>query len=255
MIRRLTEVDPGATNKRAQAPDGARIYAIGDIHGRADLLSRLHAQIAADAQGSSASRKCVVYLGDYVDRGLNSREVVDLLLEGPPEGFEAIHLKGNHEEFLLRFLEDVTVGLGWFANGGEATLYSYGVRAPHGTSHLTRLEQMQAQFREILPDAHLRFLRNLGRWHIEGGYLFVHAGIRPGVPFDAQRDDDILWIRELFLDDERDHGKIVVHGHTISERPQVRHNRIGIDTGAYATGVLTALVLDGRDQTFLHTSR
>ena len=255
MIRRFIKSGPRTTKEQAQPPEGARIYAIGDIHGRADLLGRLHAQVVADARGSSASRKCIVYLGDYVDRGLYSREVIDLLLEGPPGGFEAIHLKGNHEEFLLRFLEDATIGLGWFANGGEATLYSYGVRASEPASPLSRLEDLQARFRETLPESHLRFLRNLGRWHVEGGYLFVHAGIRPGVPFEAQRDEDILWIRELFLDDERDHGKIVVHGHTISEQPQVRRNRIGIDTGAYATGVLTALVLEGRDRKFLHTSR
>jgi serine/threonine protein phosphatase 1 len=254
MIRRLIDPVRRGAQRRAEVPPDTRIYAIGDIHGRADLLKRLHDQIEADARASSAARKRIVYLGDYVDRGMNSRQVVDLLLEGPPEGFEAVHLKGNHEEFLLRFLEDAMIGPGWFINGGEATLYSYGVRTPSHSAHLGRLEHMHRQFREFLPSTHLRFFRNLSRLHIEGGYLFVHAGIRPGIAPEAQRDDDILWIREVFLDDGRDHGKIVVHGHTISEEPQVRHNRIGIDTGAYATGVLTALVLEGADRSFLQTS-
>ncbi|HEY6336091.1 MAG TPA: metallophosphoesterase family protein [Alphaproteobacteria bacterium] len=254
MIRRLIDPRRHEIQHLAEVPPDTRIYAVGDIHGRADLLERLHAQIAADARASSAARKRIVYLGDYVDRGMQSRQVVDLLLEGPLEGFEAVHLKGNHEEFLLRFLEDAMIGPGWFVNGGEATLYSYGVRAPELSANLGRLEHMHRQFRELLPATHLRFFRNLARLHVEGGYLFVHAGIRPGIAPEAQRDDDILWIREVFLNDGRDHGKIVVHGHTINDEPQVRHNRIGIDTGAYATGVLTALVLEGTDRKFLQTS-
>ncbi|HYB08838.1 MAG TPA: metallophosphoesterase family protein [Alphaproteobacteria bacterium] len=254
MIRRLIDPVRRGAEPRAEVPPDSRIYAVGDIHGRVDLLERLHALIVADARSSSAPRKRIVYLGDYVDRGMQSRQVVDLLLEGPLEGFEAIHLKGNHEEFLLRFFEDEMIGPGWFINGGEATLYSYGVRAPDLGAHSGRLGHMHRQFRENLPAAHLRFFRDLKRLHIEGGYLFVHAGIRPGIAPEAQRDDDILWIREVFLDDKRDHGKIVVHGHTINREPQVRHNRIGIDTGAYASGVLTALALEGSNRKFLQTS-
>lgn len=238
----------------AAAPDNTRVYAIGDIHGRIDLLEQLHAQIGADAADAAVGRKVIVYLGDYVDRGLHSRDVIDFLLKGPPDGFEAVYLKGNHEELMLRFIEDPKIGPGWFANGGGATLYSYGVRTLERGGDVARLNYLQQQLREGLPDTHLFFLRALAHWHVEGDYLFVHAGIRPGVPIEAQREEDMLWIRELFLNDKTDHGKIVVHGHTIIDRPEVRVNRIGIDTGAYASGVLTALALEGESYRFLQTT-
>jgi len=235
-------------------PRGTRVYAIGDIHGRADLLETLHVKVREDASQGAAERRCVVYLGDYVDRGLQSREVIDLLLEAPLEGFESVHLMGNHEEFMLRFLEQPKAGPGWFMNGGGATLYSYGVRTLERGTDLTRMSHLCEQLGRNLPERHLAFLRGLKRWHIEGDYYFVHAGIRPGVPLEEQRDEDTLWIREPFLDDPSDHGKMVVHGHTIMAEPQVRPNRIGIDTGAYATGVLTCLVLEGSTRRFLQTS-
>jgi serine/threonine protein phosphatase 1 len=238
----------------AAVPAGMRVYAIGDIHGRRDLLAALHERILADAAAQPATRHVVVYLGDYCDRGLETREVIDLLLDAPLPGFEAVHLKGNHEDFMLRFLEDTRVGPGWFANGGGGTLYSYGVRTLPRGSDVERLQSLQRQFNENLPERHLRFLESLARWHVEGDYLFVHAGIRPGVPLERQMDEDILWIRELFLEDESDHGHFVVHGHTITEQPDMRPNRIGIDTGAFATGVLTCLVLEGTERRFLQTS-
>lgn len=234
-------------------PADTRIYAIGDIHGRADLLGELVNKIAEDGRGSAVPIKRIIFLGDYVDRGLQSREVIDLVLDGLPAGFDAIALKGNHEEFMLRFLEDVRFGPGWLMNGGGATLVSYDARLSELGDELERLDDLRRQLCANLPDRHLQFLRALRRWHVEGDYLFVHAGIRPGVPLEAQQDEDILWIREEFLDHRSGHGKIVVHGHTIASAPVVRRNRIGIDTGAYATGVLTCLVLEGAGRRFLQT--
>lgn len=243
-----------APHSNAAVPAGSRIYAIGDIHGRADLLQALHDKIVDDARHAAAARKCIVYLGDYVDRGLQSKLVIELLLNGAPEGFEVAYLKGNHEDFMLRFLEDSRIGPAWIANGGGETLYSYGVRSFERGEELDLLNHLRMQLRERLPERHLQFLRALKLWHVEGDYFFVHAGIRPGIALEEQRAEDMLWIRELFLNDERDHGKIIVHGHTIADEPQARSNRIGIDTGAYATGVLTCLVLEGTARGFIQTS-
>lgn len=254
IIRRFaSRPQVAAEGSTSGVPPGTRVYAIGDIHGRADLLAELVGRIAEDARRSAAPTRRIVFLGDYVDRGPHSREVIDLVLGGLPGGFDAITLKGNHEDFMLRFIEDARIGPGWLMNGGGATLLSYGARMPERGGTIERLDQLRRQLCANLPDRHLRFLRGLGRWHVEGDYFFVHAGIRPGVPLDEQQDEDILWIREEFLDDAGDHGKIVVHGHTIARSPEVRPNRIGIDTGAYATGVLTCLVLEGAERAFLQT--
>jgi serine/threonine protein phosphatase 1 len=232
---------------------GSRVYAVGDIHGRADLLAEIHRRIGADAAAAGASRKVVVYIGDYVDRGFESREVIDLLLDEPLAGFEAVHLKGNHEEILLRFLDDTSVGALWLFNGGDKTLYSYGVEVPAGFPDEGWFATAQSEFRQKLPPAHLEFLRSLRLSHMEGDYLLVHAGIRPGVPFEEQSEHDRLWIREGFLDSAADFGKIVVHGHTITPEPELLANRIGIDTGAYRSGHLTCLVLEGESRRLLQT--
>jgi len=243
--------------KRAQleavAPrvaDGTRVYAIGDIHGRVDLLRALHQTIHEDAYAAQAPRNVVVYLGDYIDRGEASREVIDCLIEEPLPGFERVHLLGNHEDSLLQFLGDLQVGPGWIAYGGAATLRSYGVTPPSSDRELPRVQEA---LRARLPRHHLDFLRRLAVKHVEGDYFFVHAGIRPGVPLDAQVPQDMLWIRDEFLRADADYGKVVVHGHTIRDRPEVKRNRIGIDTGAFASGVLTALALWAEDWKFLQT--
>jgi serine/threonine protein phosphatase 1 len=235
------------------APPGTRIYAVGDIHGRDDLLRKLQALIHEDAYRRQASRNVVVYLGDYVDRGEGSRQVIDMLLNEPMPGFESVHLKGNHEDVMLRFLDDVTMAPGWLSYGGMETLASYGVAPP--PPHGTPAEFLAAQqaLGERLPRAHFEFLRRLDLVHEEGDFLFVHAGLRPGLPLDAQRDEDLLWIREEFLLSDASFGRIVVHGHTIAEEPVVRRNRIGIDTGAYTSGRLTALVIEGTEWFFLQT--
>lgn len=234
-------------------PEGTRVYAVGDVHGRADLLDRLHESIRQDAAAAPTERRVLVHLGDYVDRGLGSREVLDRLAGDLLPGFERVDLIGNHDAWLLAFLDDPGIGPLWLANGGLETLLSYGVPRPADGPPAERYARMSADLAAALPPEHLRVLRALVRTHREGDYLFVHAGIRPGVALADQREEDLLWIREPFLDDESDHGVIVVHGHTIAERPEVRDNRIGIDTGAFATGRLTCLVLEGGGYRFLQT--
>lgn len=235
-----------------QVPAGSRIYAIGDVHGRADLLERLRTVIVEDARSHPIDRKVVVYLGDYVDRGPDSRGVVDMLAGGTLPGFESVFLKGNHEDSLLEFLTDPGISTAWMAYGGDATLYSYGVRPPDSRKVEDVLAAQKA-FIQALPDGHLEFLDALKLVHIEGDYAFVHAGFRANVPIDFQDPQDMMWIRNEFLDSGVDFGKVAVHGHTITDSPEIRRNRIGIDTGAFATGRLTCLVLEGTERRFLAT--
>ncbi len=235
-------------------PPGTRVYAIGDIHGRYDLLTVLEQQIRLDSEARPAHRHVLVYLGDYIDRGYESRAVVDHLLEPPAAGFERICLKGNHEDFMLKFLEDVKVGPIWLVNGGRETLMSYDVMPPLGLGISEEvLAEIQESLRDSVPRAHLDFMASLHLSHREGDYLFVHAGVRPGIPIDAQDESDMLWIRDAFLRSKQPHGYVVVHGHTPAAEPDIRPNRIGIDTGAFASGRLTCLVLEGDDFRFLAT--
>jgi serine/threonine protein phosphatase 1 len=236
-----------------EAPSGTRIYAIGDIHGCDVLLERLHGLIRADAADADSLRKVIVYLGDYVDRGEGSRRVIDMLVAGPPPGFEAVYLCGNHEEMTLSFLEDSAIAPMWMMNGGNATLYSYGVRFGDAATPEARYFAMQKAFRAALPESHLDFLRGLAPYYVEGDYLFVHAGVAPGRPLEEQQRQDLLWIRDEFLDSSADHGYCVVHGHSIVDEPDQRPNRIAIDTGAYYSGTLTCLVLEGDERRFLHS--
>jgi serine/threonine protein phosphatase 1 len=238
----------------ASVPPGTRVYAIGDIHGRLDLLVDLQDQIRAHAAEYPAARRVLVYIGDYIDRGYQSRQTLDHLLDSPLPGFNSVHLSGNHERTLLEFLDDISVGAGWLRYGGRETLFSYGVEWDRDLAGAEAcLERIRLELRQKLPERHRRFLADLPLMHEEGDYLFVHAGIRPGVPLDRQEPDDLLWIRDEFLASAADHGKVVVHGHSISEQPELRPNRVGIDTGAFATGRLTCLVLEGNQQSFLAT--
>ncbi len=244
--------------KRSRPPAtvaaGTRLYAIGDIHGRSDLLESLLQQIADDAvRHPETATKRLVYLGDYVDRGPASSAVIDMVLHDAPPGFEVVPLMGNHEEMMLRFLEDLAVGRTWMMNGGDATLRSYGVEPPSMFAGTPLVRHAQQQFAERLPARHKRFLEELAVSHIEGDYLFVHAGVRPGVPLEKQHAEDLLWIREEFLESDRDFGKVVVHGHSITLDPEFRPNRIGIDTGAYRSNQLTCLVLEGTERELLTT--
>lgn len=244
------------TPPAAKAPPGRRIYAVGDIHGRADLLAALMERIQADGGGRPRVEQVIVFLGDYVDRGGASFNVVEELIGGPPRGFEAVYLKGNHEELLLEFLNDASTLEMWMMNGGAKTLKSYGIGLSKSVEYLgfsANEEAVQRDFHTALPKAHLDFFQTLGLHHTEGDYLFVHAGLRPGVPLKDQKKADLMWIRGEFLFSEADFGKIVVHGHSVTPKPEIRANRIGIDTGACHTGVLTCLVLDGAERRFLHT--
>lgn len=250
MFKKLFSRSAEAESRDYAAPDDTVVYAIGDIHGRIDLLEALEDKIVRDAAGRPESRRVIVYLGDYVDRGYQSREVLDHLLADGPEGFERVFLRGNHEEFLVGFLEDSAGARSWLSNGGVETLMSYGVEVSMSEADAPRL---QAEFKRALPDTHRAFLESLPSLHREGDYVFVHAGIRPGVDFEDQSTEDLHWIRSDFLDDTRDHGAVIVHGHTVVDDPVNRANRIGVDTGAYATSCLTAVVLRGHDREFLST--
>ncbi|HYC02027.1 MAG TPA: metallophosphoesterase family protein [Azospirillaceae bacterium] len=234
-------------------PAGQRIYAVGDVHGRLDLLDRLLARIAEDIEAAPKLAHTLVMLGDYVDRGLESAGVIERLSAPPPPGIGLVCLKGNHEEVMLRFLDDLSVGPGWMRFGGLAALASYGVRRPDGLSEEEWLQLAQEELRRRLPPHHLAFLRHL-RLHLAvGDYLFVHAGVRPGVPLADQTAEDLLWIRDDFLKSEAELGHVVVHGHTVSTAPEFRRNRIGIDTGAFASGLLTCLVLEGEERRIITT--
>ena len=239
---------PRAAVHAACVPPGTRVYAVGDIHGALGALVRIVGRIREDC---GAERCVVVFLGDYVDRGLDSRGVIDFLLDDPAPGFETVFLKGNHDAWLLTFLDDAGAGPQWLGAGGQATLLSYWVTAATGPRDAAHFERLREALARALPPSHRAFLEGLAPWHVEGDFAFVHAGIRPGVALEEQREEDLLWIRDEFLHDGREHGRIVVHGHTVTERPEVRPNRIGIDTGAYATDRLTCLVLEGTSRRFL----
>jgi serine/threonine protein phosphatase 1 len=228
---------------KPRLPDGIRIYAVGDLHGRSDLLKQMFTVIDVDRKTSPADRVIEVYLGDYVDRGPDSRGTLDLLIERG-ERSETVFLKGNHEAFLLEVLDDPSKIQDWRQYGGLPTLMSYGLRP---TLNPTRDEQVDLVkgLTQALPQSHVAFLKNLPSCFDCGDYYFVHAGVRPGVPLEQQRDEDRLWIRDEFLQSDRDFGKYIVHGHTPVSAPDIRPNRVNIDTGAYATGNLTLLMLQG----------
>lgn len=234
-------------------PKGRRLYAIGDIHGRLDLLAELLGLIERDLAARPNADNGLVYLGDYVDRGPDSRAVLDRLCGPPPAGLEPVFLKGNHEAMLLRFVECGQGGFNWLYNGGAATLLSYGLELPATAHGDAALASLQAPFAASLPAAHRAFLAGLRLWHREGDYLFVHAGIRPNVTLAEQSVEDLLWIREEFLEHDGPLEQVVVHGHTVARKAEIRRHRIGIDTGAYHTGRLTCLVLEGVERRFLAT--
>lgn len=232
---------------------GDVLYAIGDVHGRAGLLDLLYAMIRADAAKAPPGRRKVVHLGDYVDRGEDSRAVIERVMAPPLPGFDSIALLGNHDFMMREFLTDpMQWGPGWLSpvNGGEATLASYGVEPPRGPEDFHRASYA---LEKALPARHRAFLNDLAHCHADGPYAFAHAGIKPGVALERQSLDDLLWIREEFLESDAEHGFVVVHGHSIVPAPVRRKNRIAIDTGAYRTGILTAVALSRDEPKFLST--
>jgi diadenosine tetraphosphatase ApaH/serine/threonine PP2A family protein phosphatase len=234
-------------------PDGMRVYCVGDIHGRDDLLRQMAERVEADLEPSSFDQAVTVFLGDYVDRGLGSMHVVEQLARGEwPTAI--IALAGNHEDLLMAFLEDEGVLEAWRNLGGLETLHSYGVNL--GPAMAKRdFGAVQAAFAARFPEGHRQFLERLKISTDIGDYFFCHAGVRPGVPLDRQDRNDLLTIRDTFLSSKAEHGKLVVHGHTPSLAPEIRPNRIGIDTAGYATGRLSCLVLEKDQRRFLDVGR
>jgi diadenosine tetraphosphatase ApaH/serine/threonine PP2A family protein phosphatase len=228
---------------KPRLPDGVRVYAIGDVHGRADLLQSLLTVIDADLARSAPRRAIHVFLGDYIDRGPDSRGVLDLLI-ARSRSHETVCLKGNHEVFLLEVLQDPTRLQEWRHYGGLLTLVSYGITPTMSPTAEEQVELIDGLKRAIPPE-HLAFVQQLPSSFTCGDFFFVHAGVKPGIPLERQRDEDMLWIREEFLASEEHFGKYVVHGHTPVSAPDIRSNRINIDTGAYATGNLTLLTIQG----------
>ena len=240
----------GADRPAPAMPVGMRVYAVGDIHGRSDLLDRLLAMILNDAKGFGG-RTSLVFLGDYIDRGPDSKGVIERLGR-PIPGFSCHFIRGNHDVAPIEFLRDAAFYSIWRSCGGTETLLSYGVRPPRFESDVS-LRRMQQEFEMALPPAHRNFFQALSAAVTIGDYFFTHAGVRPGVALERQEREDLMWIREPFLSADDDFGKVVVHGHAPAPHPVRRKNRIGVDTGAYATGRLSVAVLQGQDCRFFAT--
>jgi len=234
-------------------PEGVRVYAIGDIHGRADLLERLHQSIIKDANFSEKENR-VVYLGDYLDRGPCVKKAIDEVISGLPDTFQTEYLRGNHEDLFLNFLKDAEVLGVWLDLGGHSTLLNYGVQPPVAGFSPEQAEQIRQALLASVPEKHMAFLKTLKPYTQIGNYFFTHAGIRPGIHLQQQAEEDLYWIRNDFLESKTEHGAKIVHGHTIASRVQDCPNRIGVDTGAYATGVLTCAVLENDQVRFLSTA-
>jgi serine/threonine protein phosphatase 1 len=237
---------------RAHAlPAGERVYAIGDIHGRRDCLDQLLGMIDADDAARGRADTMLVFLGDLVDRGADSRGVVERTMH-IAQSPKTILLMGNHEEILIRAWEGDRKASGLFHRvGGRETMLSYGVtEAEYDACDLANLAELVG---DRIPINHIAFMKNFIDFWQCGDYLFVHAGVRPGIPLDEQRPSDLRWIRREFLEDDRDHGAMIVHGHSITEEVDVQPNRIGIDTGAFASGKLTALGIEGTETWVIST--
>ncbi|MDA0260888.1 MAG: metallophosphoesterase [Proteobacteria bacterium] len=248
----------------AMIPPGQRVYAIGDIHGRFDLLEALHGAICEDAAAVPNLDKTIIYLGDYIDRGSQVYEVVDALASDVLPGLSKICLKGNHEDMILGFLASTFPFGMWLVNGGDATLVGYDVDIPPLMSasalafgEIDSDENEEAKIRANLagkiPPAHIEFYNALTLYHRCGDYIFVHAGVRPGIPVERQDPQDLLWIRDTFIRSDADHGGVVVHGHSIFDDVDIKANRIGVDTGAWRSECLSCVVLEGEDLRIIQT--
>lgn len=228
---------------KPKLPDGIRIYAVSDIHGRVDLLQQVFAAIDHHLAHAGPARALHVFLGDYIDRGPASRQTIDLLIERGRR-HESIFLKGNHEAFLMEVLHDASRLQSWKQYGGFQTLMSYGLVPPINPNK-EQQEELVRELLQLMPDRHRHFYNNLRMSFMCGDFFFAHAGVRPGVPLRQQREEDLLWIRDEFLQSDDNFGKFVVHGHTPVTKPEIKANRINIDTGAFASGILTLLTIQG----------
>lgn len=249
MRRRVEPWPVGKSKTRPGVPAGTRIYAVGDIHGRIDLLNALLARIDKDLRDNPVAQSIHVFLGDYIDRGPGSRDVLNRLI-ARTQTHKTICLKGNHEIFALEFLENAAILEDWRRWGGLETLMSYGV-APTGMIGPEERERLATALKAAMPPKHKIFLSDLILSYTCGDFFFAHAGVRPRVKLEAQNEYDLIWIRDEFLNSESSFGKIVVHGHTPVREPDVRANRINIDTGAYVTGKLTCLIIEGENLFFI----
>ena len=234
-----------STEEKSYVPDGVRVYVLGDLHGRLDLLDKVYSKIEDDIKKLDTSYALkLVFLGDYIDRGPDSKSVIDFLLKiSGDDRLEKVFLKGNHEATLLNFIEDPNIIQTWKTYGGLETLHSYGVDIT-AVQEDKGIEDVHKSFLSLLPEDHLEFLRALKLSYYTGDYFFCHAGVRPGVELEKQSEEDLIWIRDEFLSSHADHGKVIVHGHTPVEQPEIWSNRINIDTGAYISNKLSCLILD-----------
>lgn len=228
---------------RPAVPEDLRVYAVGDIHGRLDLLNPLLQAIDADIADHPVGNAVCVFVGDYIDRGPQSRGTIERLIEYDRQQ-RCIFLKGNHEHLAVNALRDPAVFDAWLCVGGRTTLQSYDVKIDPACAG-TQIPSVQAAFHSALPAPHFNFFRKLRLSFECGDFFFAHAGVRPGIDLTMQKESDLLWIRDAFLGCEHGHGKIVVHGHTPNTEIDVRTNRINIDTGAFATENLTCLMIEG----------
>ena len=239
-----------STRQPPRTPRNYRAYAVGDVHGRLDLLDKMLGLIEADLDEHPARRALLLFLGDIIDRGPSSAQAIERLRSYRHANVRTVFLLGNHEEVLLRILNGERGILdSWLRFGGGECLASYGVD-PKTVKALPERDALKL-IRQSVPEDHRKFIGDWADTLRFGDYLFVHAGIRPSIDLSMQSQSDLRWIRQPFLDDEGDHGFVIVHGHTISQDVVERPNRVGIDTGAYRTGVLTALVLDGENRRFI----
>ncbi len=250
MIARLFKSRRTPARARPSVPEGQRVYAIGDVHGRHDLLVDLLSQIEDDDRDRGAAKSTIVFLGDLIDRGPDSKAVIETAMVLAASEIDVRFIAGNHEEvFLLAASGDAEATKFFTKIGGRETILSYPIAdADYATLNH---KQLAERLLTLVPRDHVDFVAGFEDMVMIGDYLFVHAGIRPGCALDEQRPEDLRWIRDHFLNDERDHGKIVVHGHTICDEIEIFDNRIGIDTGAYCNGRLTAIGLEGEDRWFL----
>ncbi|MCC6736287.1 MAG: serine/threonine protein phosphatase [Bauldia sp.] len=236
----------------AAVPPGLRVYAFGDVHGRADLLEILDVSIRNDIDERPIGHAVVIGLGDYVDRGDHSNRVVDMLATDFAAGCELVTLKGNHEAMLLSFLDrPVETGPKWIPMGGWECVRSYGLNLPWQPETAEEWNLIRNDLARRLPPEHIGFLQKLRLSETIGDYFFVHAGARFGIPLDRQQERDLLWIRGGFADRDVPFEKVVVHGHTIVHEPFVGQHRINLDTGAYATGRLTCMVFEADERGLL----
>jgi len=243
---RRRRIAASVSTSDARVPDHCRVYAFGDVHGRADLLkalrNRIEDEIVLLPEGEVPT---IVGLGDYIDRGADSHDVIELLRQ-MSKRHQTFFVKGNHEALLLAFLEDpIKTGQSWMQMGGWETLVSYGVETSPNAADPGELGRIRDEFAAKLPSSHLRLLLQMPLLKVIGDYAFIHAGARPGVPVVDTPERDALWIRSGFADRDEPLDKVVVHGHTPVQDAFVGHHRINLDTGAYATGKLTCMVLEG----------